>query len=218
MIDDDGRQGEHVRLRESRTTIGRVEADVLLPHDDQVSGTHAEIVREFEDGVWIWEVRDLNSTNGLFVKCLNVRLRNHSEILLGMHRYRFQFPQSGGSESTDSVPGMPPGTRGWQAVPNRSISNLVPCLVAMPETDPIQQYALTKNEHVIGRDAQRATLVIDDPMLSPAHAVLSKAPDGTWQLSDQGSLNGIWLRVQKTLVTSKCEFQLGEQRLQLKLP
>ena len=217
IADDDGRHGETIRLRTAITTIGRTDADILVPHDDQISGRHAAITRSDVDGSWIWEVQDLNSRNGLFVRCGNIRLRNNSELLMGLRRYRFELPQSAASSESDSVPGMPAGTRGWEKVPQGSLRNLVPCLVAVDGDDIDTSYPLERTEHRIGRDARQAEIVIDDPVLSPLHVVISKLSDGTWQLSDAGSRNGVWLRVQKTSVTNKCDFQLGEQRFQLKL-
>ena len=217
IADDDGRHGETIRLRMATTTIGRANADILVPHDDQISGRHAAVTRSEVDGSWIWEIQDMNSRNGLFVRCGNIRLRNNSEFLMGMRRYRFELPQSASNSDSDSVQGMPAGTRGWEKVPQGSIRNLVPCLVAVDGDETDASYPLEKTEHRIGRDAGQSTIVIDDPMLSPLHVVISKLPDGTWQLSDSGSRNGVWLRVQKTSVANKCDFQLGEQRFQLKL-
>lgn len=53
IADDDGRHGETIRLRMATTTIGRANADILVPHDDQISGRHAAITRSEVDGSWI---------------------------------------------------------------------------------------------------------------------------------------------------------------------
>ena len=50
-IYDDGRDdGEEIRVRRESTVIGRGQGDVVIPHDDRMSGKHAEIRRVHEDG------------------------------------------------------------------------------------------------------------------------------------------------------------------------
>ena len=48
--------------------IGRTEGDVLIPHDDMISGQHAELTRRQEPGRCRWHLADLNSRNGTYVR------------------------------------------------------------------------------------------------------------------------------------------------------
>src|SRR5689334_8946084 len=68
VIDDGDDSGETVRIRSSSFVIGRVEGDLVIPHDGGISGRHAEIVRRPEGGQFRWYLRDLQSTNGTFVR------------------------------------------------------------------------------------------------------------------------------------------------------
>jgi hypothetical protein len=40
---------------------------------------------------------------------------------------------------------------------------------------------------------------------------------GGWQAQNNKSLNGLWLRVPQVTVEDGCLFQIGEQRLRLKI-
>ncbi len=85
--DDNQQTGKLVRVLNDRFTVGRSQADLVVPHDVQVSGRHAEIVRSPSNDSWL--LRDLNSTNGTFVKVSAVRLRDGMEVFLGGQRFRF---------------------------------------------------------------------------------------------------------------------------------
>src|SRR5438045_629773 len=58
ILDDGKQEGEWVRLRADRTTIGRVEGEIVIPHDKQMSARHAEIVREKTAKGWRWLLID----------------------------------------------------------------------------------------------------------------------------------------------------------------
>src|SRR4051794_9083594 len=79
IVDDGTQEGEWLRLRGERTVIGRSDGDVLIPHDVQMSGRHAEIVREMTAKGWRWLLRDLGSTNGTFVRIGMTVLRQDNE-------------------------------------------------------------------------------------------------------------------------------------------
>ena len=58
-LDDGKGDGEVVRLRTDRFVIGRTEGDLLIPHDQQISGRHVEITRQRAEQIRV-EVRHLN--------------------------------------------------------------------------------------------------------------------------------------------------------------
>src|SRR5262245_36580287 len=63
IVDDGSNDGEWVRIRKERTTIGRLDADIVIAHDSMMSGRHAEITRRVEKGRSRWRLTDLQSTN-----------------------------------------------------------------------------------------------------------------------------------------------------------
>ena len=217
ILDDDQKEGELVRMRGSRLLIGRSEGDVVIPHDDAISGQHAEILRSLENGQYKWHLRDLGSTNGTFVRCQTARLKQNQELLIGCQRYQFRLP------ATASLPAAPAAdeksTRGWQAVSREAVSALAPLLVHLDGPHDGRSFPLTSNEHWIGRDPRQTSVTLDqDSMVSPRHARIFKAEKDEWKIEDARSANGIWIRVEKALAGKKFEFQLGEQRFVLKLP
>src|SRR5262249_10872426 len=81
--------GEVVRVRGGSFVIGRVEGDLIIPHDGGISGRHAEILRRIVNGKYAWILRDLGSTNGTFVRASSVALHHDQELLIGDHIVRF---------------------------------------------------------------------------------------------------------------------------------
>lgn len=57
-------------------------------------------------------------------------------------------------------------------------------------TPPI---ALMNNEITFGSDATQATQVLDDPSVDGLHARLRRLEDGSFRLSDEGSIAGTWI-------------------------
>ena len=103
VIDDGRDTGEWFRIRASRTVIGRSGADIVIPHDESVSSQHLELVRTGALGNERWQLRDLKSTNGAFVRVSTATLKDNQEILLGSHRFRFSFAPTS-SVQTNSSP------------------------------------------------------------------------------------------------------------------
>ena len=64
----------------------------------------------------------------------------------------------------------------------------------------------------IGRDPT-CDIVLDDPKVSRVHARVEATPDGTWQLVDAGSTNGIWVggrRVGQLAINSSMTVSLDQ--------
>ena len=77
---------------------------------------------------------------------------------------------------------------------------------------------LTRAEYWIGSDRVACAIVpADDPFVSPRHARLSKDAKGRWQVVNNKSVNGVWVRVEQMELAGSCQFQLGEQRFSLKV-
>ena len=102
VLDDGEEEGEILRIRRESFIIGRVQGDLVIPHDGNISGKHAEIVRRFEAGQWHWYLRDLQSTNGTFVRVAGGILRDGQEVMIGRSCYRFERAAVDESGETDA--------------------------------------------------------------------------------------------------------------------
>ena len=213
-IMDDGRDdGEWVRLRRERTVIGRSDGDVVIPHDTVMSGRHAEITRELEQGRHRWHLTDLQSTNGTFVRVGAALLRHNQEMLIGGRIYRFDAAPQGAALAEQVSAGDPGAqkTRGWQTV---SPTDVLPSLVELtPERKEGQRHYLTRDDHWLGsRQDQCQILLANDPLVSPQHLRIHRDPRGRWHVEGSKSVNGTWLRIERMPLETSCQFQLGEQR------
>jgi pSer/pThr/pTyr-binding forkhead associated (FHA) protein len=216
---DDGSDGtgEVVRLRSNRTTIGRSEGDVRIIHDEGVSAQHAELSRRAEDGVFRWYLKDLQSTNGTFVRVTNSALRHNQQLLLGRSVYRFEILPPAAARSYELNDDPPLETRvlvGGDA----ELAMAPPSLVRLAGQEAVQTFALKTGETTVGRDPLHSSLVLDEPLVSPLHARLWQGDNGVWNLEDLGSHNGTWVRIQEVVLGAGAEFLLGEQRFQIRLP
>lgn len=210
---DDGspEDGETWRLRRSRTTIGRKDCDIEIPHDPDVSAEHAEIVRREHDGGHEWHLIDLSSTNGTFVRVHRMILRNGREILLGGRRFVFKcqdtIPVSGSPDAdparaTQQQAGPRPG----------QMLRLGARLVEQTAQRHGCEFALGESKAKIGRDADRCDVYIDDPFMDDVHAEVFQDKQKRWVIKDQDSLNGVWVRVPNKLLDPGTQFLLGGQR------
>ncbi|CAN5909854.1 hypothetical protein BH23PLA1_BH23PLA1_25960 [soil metagenome] len=218
VIDDGDTQGEVVRVRTSPFVIGRAEGDLLVPHDSGMSTRHAELSRELENGRYRWSLRDLQSTNGTFVRVSGSVLKDLQELLLGGVRLRFVIA------STPGPSGPPAGgpvatTQKWQALTSAGRPSApAPELVVLTPQGEGRRYPLIGDEIWIGRDPERCTVVLNDPMVSPRHARIRKDPHGRWSIHNERSLNGLWIAIEEISLERGGQFQCGEQRFQVRIP
>ena len=216
VFDDGKADGEWIRLRAERYSIGRADADICIPHDSLVSARHAELARQRTATGYRWHLIDLGSTNGAFVRIGSSILRDGTELLLGGARYRFQvgvLQDVGDLKPPDE--NKQQATRAWSAEPNAA---LVPSLVEMAPAGPVQRFPLVLPEYWIGRDAKNCAISRpDDVLASPQHARLYRDTRGRWHIENNKSLNGTWFRVAEPMPLGKaCRFRLGEQQFLFK--
>ncbi len=179
----DGQQTyHHYPVMADRFRIGRVEGELVVPHDFWMSGRHAEIQRRKRGDDYHWYLVDLNSTNGTFVQADFAVLHHQDELFLGQERYRFQL-QSGRAGLMHVTTGA--GQQWWFSSNAVTIGSQLPVGLAS---------------------------FADDPYLDAVHAKLKREPDGTWTIRDNRSRNGVWFRIKEIELPPHAEFQLGEQR------
>jgi pSer/pThr/pTyr-binding forkhead associated (FHA) protein len=225
VLDDGETAGEVVRVRDGSFVIGRVEGNLVIPHDTGMSGRHAEIVRRGDGGAWSWHLRDLGSTNGTFVRASTVMLYQDQEFMVGVRLFRFQAaaPLAGAEEPSPKAI----TTRKWE-VPTRTgagagsgsggpVPGAAPAaLVEISKGAEVRRHALTEGEYWLGRDATTCAVVVDDPYVDPRHARIYRDEKGRWVLVNERSRNGLWARVSEVGLDRGGFFQCGEQRFLFK--
>jgi hypothetical protein len=214
---DDGKiDGEVIRLREPKFTIGRTEGDLRLPMDGRMSSRHVEITHQVIGGLHRWVVTDLQSTHGVFVRVSKTALADRAEFLAGNGRYRFDANQPEPDATADYVPGGPAAgaTQGWVegTGPFRP-----PALTELLGKEIGNRILLVKEEYWIGSDPSCQVCRPDDPFCEPRHVRLSRGPRGHWHAEHNKTQNGLWLRMTQITVDSTVHFQAGEQRFKLKV-
>jgi predicted component of type VI protein secretion system len=213
LYDDGQRTGELVRIRHDRFVIGRSEGDLRLPDDDQISGRHVAISRQAIGGKFRWVISDLQSRNGLFARVGKAPLNHGAEVIIGRGKFRLESLNRGPSETADY------GADSFsQAQSTRVIGD-----DSQIDRDVFSEilssglgarYVLNRNQYWIGSSRECEICRSDDPFVKSKHALLQKSAKGTWVITNQQTINGIWLRLPHISVDlgCSCEFQIGEQR------
>ena len=216
VLDDGEDTGEIVRIRPSSFVIGRVDGNLLIPHDGGISGRHAEISRRLENGEHCWYLKDLQSTNGTFVRSSTVILSHEQEVLIGSRRFRFEVPalpeQPTAAESASKAP------RKWESLAGSAgTAGLAPALVDISPGRPPRRFPLREQEHWLGREAKECSIVVDDPMVDRRHARVYRDEKNRWIIANARSRNGLWARIQEVSLGRGGFFQCGEQRFFFKV-
>jgi pSer/pThr/pTyr-binding forkhead associated (FHA) protein len=219
VLDDGEDEGETVRIKRESFVIGRVQGDLVIPHDGNISGRHAEIQRRFEGGRWQWYLRDLESLNGTFVRVASGILRDGQEVLIGGSCFRFEVSQL--DQPGEPVTAAPAAgaTRKWAG---GSIAQLErersPALVALTDQGPGARYPLDRPEQWVGRDATQCSIILDDPLCSPRHARIYRDAKSRWMIQNNRARNGLWMRINEVCLERGGQFQCGEQRFLIRIP
>jgi hypothetical protein len=217
VFDDGKTDGEVIRIRDHRFTIGRTEGDLCIPFDGRISGRHLEITHQVVGGLHRWVVTDLQSTHGMYVRVSRTVLADKAEFLVGNGRYRFDSPQAdvGPTVAHGADEGGFNQTHGLDdgASPFRP-----PAVTELIGSEIGNRMLLIKNEYWIGSDPSCPICRPDDPFCEPRHVRLYRGgSSGGWHAEHHKTPNGLWLRMPQITVESLAQFQIGEQRFQLKV-
>jgi pSer/pThr/pTyr-binding forkhead associated (FHA) protein len=202
---DDGTfdSGEDFRLRGERFVIGRSSGDLVIPHDQTLSSTHAEIRRVATDGRVSWHLIDLESVNGTFVRIESAILYPDSLVSIGLRRFSLVNPLAAalarGGDGTHEIDS--------QVLP----ADLWPSLVEAGKQESVLRFPLRKQRVTIGRAGGTCDITIDDPHLALHHATLIRSEDHSWHITPEKTLNGVWVSTRAVRLTALCHFLCGEQ-------
>jgi hypothetical protein len=215
---DDGRtDGEMIRIRDHRFIIGRTEGDLCIPLDGRISAKHIEITHQVVGGLHRWVVTDLQSTHGLFVRVSKTALADKAEFLVGNGRYRFDAPVVDAGPTIDHDPnqGGFSATHGW----NEGASAFrPPAVTELIGSEIGNRMLLIKTEYWIGSDSSCPICRPDDPFCEPRHVRLYRGGSrGGWHAEHPKTSNGLWMRMPQISVEATAQFQIGEQRFQLRV-
>jgi pSer/pThr/pTyr-binding forkhead associated (FHA) protein len=210
---DDGSQerGEDHRLRNDVCSIGRTNADLRIPHDPSISGTHAEIRRTPWKGGHQWHLHDLASVNGTFVRCVQAVFHGSAIVILGSRRFRLVNPLmpprvAVHAAQTRFIDGTPLPRTVW------------PMLVEASQQPGGLELPLRCDTLSIGRAGGGADIELDDPLIANRHAELRRQRDGSWLIVAETTRNGVWVSVSAVALSGFCFFRCGEQRFRFVVP
>lgn len=191
VYDDDQRDAEVVRVRQTPFVIGRQDGELVIGHERQMSRRHARLDRTQEGDVWRWYLSDLRSTNGTFHCVDQAPLHDGTEVLIGGELVRFAESSTGGHPSLTKV---------------------------APSADE-EQVKLTGEAHLIGVDASTCLpFLTKSTYLDPHHYRVERRA-GRWWVVDLGSTNHLWVSITKRIeLSAEARFQIGEQRFSFHLP
>lgn len=189
VVYDDGLDSfEEARVRKTPFDVGRLDGDLVIGHELQMSRRHFRIDRQYEGEQWNWTLKDLKSLNGTFLKANAITIEDRGEVLIGNELVRFLLPDPSGPLTLMKVA---PGNEEERAT-------------CQPGT------------WLVGSDRQRCLPFLNDnEFLDPAALQLHYSPQGGWQIRDRGSTNGLWKGLKRETaipISGGDEFQAGEQR------
>ena len=216
VFDDGKADGEVIRVRDPKFTIGRSEGHLRFPLDGRMSSRHVEITLQSVGGMNRWVVTDLQSTHGLFVRVSKIALHDKAEILVGNGRYRFDDNQPDAGVTADgAIDNSATGqTQGWSEGPGPFRP---PALTELLGREIGNRVLLVRHEYWIGTDPGCPIGRADDPFCEPRHARLFRTSKGGWGVEHNKTQNGLWLRMPQITVDGVVHFQAGEQRFRLKV-
>ena len=217
VFDDGKTDGESIRIRDHRFTIGRTEGDLIIPLDGRISARHLEITHQMVGGLHRWVVTDLQSTHGMYVRVSRTALADKAEFLVGNGRYRFDAPMADAGPTLDHEPreGGFSETHGW----NEGASTFrPPAVTELIGSEIGNRMLLIKTEYWIGSDPACPICRPDDPFCEPRHVRLYRGGSrGGWHAEHPKTSNGLWMRMPQISVEATAQFQIGEQRFQLRV-
>jgi pSer/pThr/pTyr-binding forkhead associated (FHA) protein len=209
VIVEDGSEGRAYPLGGTQVDIGRTEGDIRLEDDPYVSPRHARIRRIEET----WYVRDLDSTNRVFIRLRKpYTLHDGDLLLLGLEVLQFHAVSDGERGHGHA---LQHGTLlfGSPATPARA--RLCQRTVEGVIRDV---YHVFRDETVIGREAGDLVFTAD-PFLSRKHAAIRRNPvTSEFSVADLDSSNGTYVALRSEVAVTSGDFlRIGQHLFRVDL-
>lgn len=206
IVIDDGKEldGESIRIRAETFMVGRESGDLVLPAEQMMSSSHFKIsLDHVSAGVWIWNLHDLDSRHGVFVRLEEFGVVAGNEWLAGSTKFVISGPAS---STRNQLPQ----------------EDLVPYRTATGEQagvhilgyncDRIDSHISLAKRQAFGASIDGSGRIVGDPFVDAHQFTLQMTDSRTWQVTNFGSTNGTWLRVQRLALKKQQMFLAGEQR------
>ena len=182
-----------------------------------MSARHVEITYQFVGGLHRWVVTDLQSTHGMFVRVSRTVLADKAEIpgrqrAISVRRPADRCRRRRATTRPSDQTGAAPTAGTTAPSPFRP-----PALTELIGSEIGNRILLVKNEYWIGSDPTCPICRPDDPFCEPRHVRLYRKPQGGWHAEHNKTPNGLWLRMSQITVEAMAQFQIGEQRFQIKV-
>lgn len=206
LIKGEGLDGVSYHLSGTEHIAGRLEGGIIFPEDPLLSPRHANFY--YQDNKLF--VRDEGSQNGVFVRIrAPVLVESGAMFLLGEQLLRIEACEP------EQVPTPDAEGTYFYASPHRSSRMaLVQILVG---GDPGMVYRARSDLISIGREGNDVNFP-EDPFISGRHAQVLALDDGRFQLTDLGSKNGTFMRVQQQTQLHHGDYVfLGQQLLRVEV-
>jgi hypothetical protein len=217
IVDDDTQEiGECIRIRKLKLTIGRKQCDLMFPAESMMSACHVVLsLQEISKQKWAWVLEDNQSGNGLFVRLREFAMFPGMEFLMGGTRIQIHGDRAPTVSSAHELdPIVVPFLQEENVLHGPLRMHMAPyALIASERTHVIEQRSIT-----IGSSPSADVLVESDPFIESVHAKIQSDGKLKWKVYDVGKMNGIWLRITRMVLSSKCQFMAGEQRFLFELP
>jgi pSer/pThr/pTyr-binding forkhead associated (FHA) protein len=186
VIAQDGTPGTEYPLAGPESDVGREDGSIRLPTDPYVSPRHLRISQRNDR----FFVRDLESVNGVYVRLRAAEVLRHADlVLIGLEVLRFELV-------SDAERGLGPATeRGTRVFGSPSVPRLAKLCQLTVEGVTRDQYYLSRDETVIGRESGDVVFT-NDPFMSRRHASVDRdVASGSFTLRDLGSSNGTFIAI-----------------------
>lgn len=186
----DGAPGQNFFVRGDSAVCGRDPCDIQIANDPSLSKRHFELVRLEVEGEHLWEIRDLESSGGIWIRVDRAWLYKSAEICVGNTRFRFV-------SETEAAADSQPVNREATQVFDASMLHGGSILRRLPRGGvPGADFVLKKGApHWLGSDPQATIKCEDDEFVDRRHAIVEfVAGSRRWQVEDKDSTNGLWIR------------------------
>lgn len=204
LIKGEGMDGVSYRLTGTHHIAGRSEGSILFPDDPFLSPRHVDFY--YRDGKLY--LRDENSLNGVFIRIkAPLIIGSGNNILVGEQLLRVE------SCPPDALP-LPDAQGTFFYGSTRHVARIALIQILVGGA-PGMTFRSRSDVVSIGREGNDVNFS-NDPFISGRHTMLTALADDQFQLSDLGSRNGTFVRIQGETALFNGDFIfLGQQLLRV---